>query len=278
MLVRFTKMHGIGNDFVVLDLISQRYRPIQEHIVKIADRHFGIGCDQVLIVEPPELPHNDFKYRIFNADGGEVEQCGNGARCFARYVYDKGLVGKTSIKVETAGGEIELHLEGQQVRVDMGPPEFEPEKVPFLSSSGKQAAYDLALDNQDQTLTIGAISMGNPHAVTRVEDIDTIDIDRLGPAVENHPQFPNRVNAGFMQVIDKQHIRLRVYERGVGETLACGTGACAAAVYGIQQGWLTSPVTVSLPGGDLNIAWQGNDSPVFLTGPAEKTYEGKISL
>lgn len=276
MLVRFTKMHGIGNDFVVLDLISQRYRPQVEHMRHIADRHFGIGCDQILIIEPPESSHNDFRYRIFNADGSEVEQCGNGARCFARYVYDKGLTGKKSISVETCHGEMMLHLkENGNVRVDMGPPIFEPKAIP-LNAQRQEKQYSLPLTHQ--TITVGVLSMGNPHAVYRVDDINSDNIKSLGPQLESHTDFPNKTNAGFMQIIHRQHIKLRVYERGAGETLACGSGACAAVVHGINMGWLDHTVNVELPGGNLRIEWQGNNSHVQLIGPTCYVYEGSIQL
>lgn len=275
MLVRFTKMQGIGNDFVVLDLISQRYRPQTSHIQKIADRHFGIGCDQILIVEPPKNPENDFFYRIFNADGSEVEQCGNGARCFARYVTDKRLTANNPIRVETAGGVIQLFIEQDNVRVDMGPPVLEPSRIPFKA---QQQANSYTLEVNGKSYEMGVISMGNPHSVLRVDDINTAPIKKLGALIERHPRFPNRVNAGFMQIIDRQHIKLRVYERGAGETLACGSGACAAVVYGILQGWLDNQVTVDLPGGQLTIEWAGNNQHVQLIGPATFVYDGKIYL
>lgn len=275
MFVRFSKMHGIGNDFVVLDLISQRYRPQADDMRKLADRHFGVGCDQILLVEAPQQPENDFRYRIFNADGSEVEQCGNGARCFARFVHDKGLTGKNPVRVETAKGVIELHLQGNDVRVDMGAPMLVPADIPFIA--GQQALL-YPLEVNDQTLMIGAVSMGNPHAVWRVDDCDNAPVATLGPLIENHPRFPNRVNAGFMQIIDRTHIKLRVYERGSGETLACGSGACAAVVSGILNGWLDNAVRVDLPGGTLSITWQGGNSHVQLIGPAEQVYDGKIRL
>lgn len=276
MLVHFSKMHGLGNDFVVLDLISQRYRPKKQHMLHIANRHFGIGCDQILLVETPKSPDNDFRYRIFNADGNEVEQCGNGARCFARFVHARGLSGKNPLRVETARGVIELHLEGRNnVRVNMGKPVFSPPAIPFQAD---QQAAQYALEVAGQTLGIGAVSMGNPHAVVRVDNCDEADVTTLGPAIENHPRFPQRVNAGFMQVIDRSHIKLRVYERGSGETLACGTGACAAVVYGILQQWLDHKVEVDLPGGRLEIAWSGGDSAVEMTGPATHVFDGKIRL
>lgn len=275
MLLRFSKMHGLGNDFVVLDLISQRFQPDTRQIRYMADRHFGIGCDQVLLVETPQRPENDFRYRIFNADGSEVEQCGNGARCFARFVHNKGMSGKNPLRVETTNGVIELHLEGNNVRVDMGRPVFTPHDIPFLA---EQQAPDYPLEAAGSKLTIGALSMGNPHAVIRVDDCDRADVETLGPVVESHPRFPNRVNVGFMQVVAGDHIRLRVYERGAGETLACGSGACAAVVYGITQGWLDHRVTVELPGGSLTIEWPGGDSAVQLIGPATHVYDGKIRI
>ena len=268
-------MHGIGNDFVVLDLISQRYRPNPAHIQKIADRHFGIGCDQILLVEPPKNPDNDFLYRIFNADGSEVEQCGNGARCFAKYVTDRNLTAKNPIRVETAGGVIELYMEANGVRVDMGPPVLEPKAIPFAAEN---QSISYTLEVAGQPYEIGAISMGNPHAVLLVDDVTTAPVEMLGPKIESHHRFPKRVNVGFMQVINRQHIKLRVFERGAGETLACGSGACAAVVYGILQGWLNNRVTVDLPGGQLTIEWQGNGAHVQLIGPATFVYDGKIRL
>lgn len=268
-------MHGIGNDFVVIDLISQRYRPQPDHMRRIADRHFGIGCDQILIVEPPRKPGNDFLYRIFNADGSEVEQCGNGARCFARYVTDNHLTGNNPIRVETAGGVIELFIEGDNVRVDMGAPILEPARIPFQAD---HQATSYPIEVAGNSLVIGAISMGNPHAVLRVDNVDTAPVAELGPLLESHPRFPRRVNVGFMQVMDRSHIRLRVYERGSGETLACGSGACAAVVYGILQGWLNERVCVDLPGGQLTIEWKGGTAHVQLIGPATHVYDGKIRL
>lgn len=275
MLLRFSKMHGIGNDFVVLDLISQQYQPQSSDMKIIADRHFGIGCDQILIVEAPAQAENDFRYRIFNADGSEVEQCGNGARCFARYVYEKNLTGKKHLRVETAGGLIELYIEGNSVRVDMGKPVLVPAKIPFKAA---QQALQYNIDVGGLSYAIGAISMGNPHAVLRVDDVSKAPVEHLGALIEHHEQFPNRVNVGFMQVMDRGNIRLRVFERGTGETLACGTGACAAVVYGILQGWLDNRVNVSLPGGQLVIEWQGGEHHVQLIGPAVHVYDGKIRL
>lgn len=275
MLLRFSKMHGIGNDFVVLDCISQRYIPQTQDMANLADRHFGIGCDQLLIIEPPQQPENDFRYRIFNADGSEVEQCGNGARCFARYVYDRGLTAKTSIKVETAGGNIELHIEKNGIRVNMGAPILLPEKIPFKANA-QQKTYNIKV--AEQTYTVGAVSMGNPHLIYQVDNIDLAPVDTLGPLFETHDTFPNRCNAGFMQVVNRGFIKLRVYERGAAETLACGSGACAAVVSGITQGLLDANVTVQLPGGKIDIEWQGGDNPVFQVGSATFVFDGKIRL
>lgn len=276
MKLRFTKMHGIGNDFVVFDAISQKVELSREQLHFIADRHFGIGCDQILFVELPRTAGVDFGYRIFNADGGEVEQCGNGARCFMRFVHDQGMTNKNVLNVETAGGRIKLHLESDgQVRVNMGVPVFEPEKIPFQAER-RETSY--ALDMDGEILNIGAVSMGNPHAVLPVNDVQTADVARLGPRIEVHPRFPKHVNSEFMQVIARNHIKLRVYERGTGETLACGTGACAAVAVGRAQGMLDELVKVSLPGGDLVIVWQGVDQPVWMTGPASTVFEGTIDL
>lgn len=278
MKLQFTKMHGIGNDFVVIDAISRHVSLTAQQIRKIADRHFGVGCDQLLLVEKPsgKFAHADFRYRIFNADGGEVEQCGNGARCFVKFVHEKGLSGKRKIDVETARGIITLSLQDDdQVTVNMGAPSFVPDQIPFLADR-PAATYEL--DIEQNSVNICALSMGNPHAVQIVADIDTAAVDSQGPLIESHERFPQRVNAGFMQIIDPQHIRLRVYERGSGETLACGSGACAAVVSGIQLGLLQSPVRVTMRGGDLNIAWSGKDSPVWMTGPAESVFEGEIDV
>lgn len=275
MLLRFTKMHGIGNDFVVLDCITQRYTPQSKHMKTLADRHTGVGCDQILIIEAPQQPQNDFRYRIFNANGSEVEQCGNGARCFARYVHAKGLTAKKQIRVETAGGTIELQLQDEGVRVDMGAPILAPEAIPF-NAPEVATLYTINVANTDYT--IAAISMGNPHLVYQVEDIIHAPVETLGPLFESHPDFPNRCNAGFMQVISRNFIKLRVYERGSGETLACGSGACAAVVAGIRQDLLDNNVTVELPGGQIDITWAGGDHHVFQVGPAEFVFDGKIRL
>lgn len=276
MKIAFTKMQGLGNDFVVINGYERPVFLTAEQIRRIADRRFGVGCDQLLMVEKPQTAAADFRYRIFNADGGEVEQCGNGARCFARFVADQGLTDKTEIPVETAAGLIHLRLERDgQVTVDMGPPRLEPAEIPFQAAA-RSTAYTLDVDGRQ--VQIGAVSMGNPHAVLRVENIDTAPVERFGPLIESHSRFPNRVNVGFMQVLDRGHIRLRVYERGAGETLACGTGACAAAVAGRIQGLLDPDVEVELPGGRLQIHWPGDGSPVMMTGPAETVFTGEIEL
>ncbi len=276
MEIQFTKMHGLGNDFVVIDAINQEIDLSEDQVRFIADRHFGVGCDQLLLVEAAATDEVDFFYRIFNADGGEVEQCGNGARCFAVFVREKGLTDKDFIRVETASGVIELQVQPDgQITVDMGIPELNPWDIPFNADTRLD---EYALDVDGQVLKIGAVSMGNPHAVTIVDNIDTVAVDELGAGIENHALFPNRVNAGFMQIIDERHIRLRVFERGAGETLACGTGACAAMVVGHLQGHLTDEVQVDLPGGSLQISWQGEASPVMMTGPATTVFEGKITV
>ncbi len=276
MKLKFTKMHGLGNDFVVFDGITQTVALTPEQCRHIADRHFGIGCDQILLVEKPGRADVDFRYRIFNADGGEVEQCGNGARCFVRFVHDKGLTDKTTIRVETASGIIEPRmLANGQVTVDMGAPRFAPADIPFAAEA---ESMTYALKVGQHVINIAALSMGNPHAVLRVNDLDSAPVDILGAAIESHSRFPQRVNAGFMQVLTPHDIRLRVYERGAGETLACGTGACAAAVAGIRQDWLQSPVSVHTRGGDLIIEWAGKNQPVTMTGPAETVFEGEIEL
>ena len=274
MTLRFTKMQGLGNDFIVFDAVRQRVELDPATIRRLADRRFGIGCDQILLVEPPRLPGTDFHYRIFNADGSEVEQCGNGARCFARFVRDHGLSDRDEIPVGTAAGPIRLYLETDgQVRVDMGVPRLTPSEIPFLADS-ESAVY--ALEVAGETLTIGAVSMGNPHAVLLVEEVETAPVARLGPLIEHHPRFPQRVNVGFMQILTPEQIRLRVHERGAGETLACGTGACAAVVSGHLRGLLDARVRVSLPGGDLIIEWRGPSHTLWMTGPAATVFQGEI--
>ena len=276
MLLRFTKMHGLGNDFMVLDLVSQHAHIQPKHAKQWGDRHTGIGFDQLLIVEAPNNPEVDFRYRIFNADGSEVEQCGNGARCFARFVLDKRLTAKKRIRVETKSGIIVLDVQNDgQVSVNMGPPRFIPAEIPFVADA-QAPSYPLEVDGQ--LYSIAAVSMGNPHAVLRVDDVFTAPVHELGPKIENHPRFPPRVNAGFIQVIDRHRANLRVWERGAGETQACGTGACAAAVAAISQGWMDSPVSLDLPGGRLHIEWAGPGKPVMMTGPAVRVYEGQVRL
>lgn len=281
MRLKFSKMHGLGNDFVVIDAISQSVRLSPERIRYIADRHFGIGCDQILLVEIPESSAVDFRYRIFNSDGSEVENCGNGARCFARFVRDRKLTGKKLIKVETAGGIIELNVQDdEQVSVNMGVPRLNPEQIPFIGENKTSLVRALTypLPVAGNQLQISAVSMGNPHAVLLVDDVKTAEVEKLGPLVERHAQFPARVNAGFMQVISRDEINLRVYERGAGETLACGTGACAAVVAGRLRGLLNDKVKVNLPGGSLRIEWPDESSPVMMTGPAEFVFHGQIKL
>jgi len=276
MKIKFTKMHGLGNDFVVLDAVHQHFVPTAAQARFLADRHFGIGCDQILVVEEPARAGVDFSYRIFNADGGEVEQCGNGARCFARFVHDRGLTEKREIRVETRSGIIAPRLEDDgRVTVDMGVPRLMPDEVPFESDSSDVVQ---PLRVNDKTFDITAVSMGNPHAVQVVLDVDEFPVARYGPLIESHPRFPRRVNAGFMEIVDRRVIRLRVYERGAGETLACGTGACAAVVAGILRGLLDSPVRVDTRGGALTIAWAGPNSPVLMTGPAVTVFEGEATL
>ncbi len=276
MQLKFTKMHGAGNDFVVIDLISQRCDLRASHIRKLANRRTGVGCDQVLVVEAPRSPDVDFRYRIYNADGEEVEQCGNGARCFARFVRDKRLTRKRIIKVETTGGILELRAHDKhQVEVNMGAPVLDPAKIPHIALD---RAHFYTIDVRGRSLEIGAVSMGNPHAILRVDDVGTADVEELGPLIESHEDFPQRVNAGFMQVVSDTEINLRVFERGVGETLACGTGACAAVVYGINRGWLRDTVTVNLPGGKLLISWGGEGEPVIMTGPTAVVFEGNILI
>jgi diaminopimelate epimerase len=276
MKLEFTKMHGLGNDFVVCDAVRQRIRLDGGQIRRIADRHLGVGCDQLLLVEPARGEGADFRYRIFNADGREVEQCGNGARCFARFVRDQGLIDNDLIAVETEAGIIRLTVEDDgEVSVDMGPPRLQPAEIPFLVP---QRAERYAVAVADQVFEIGAVSVGNPHAVIRVESVDAAPVTTLGPLLERHELFPRRVNVGFMEVVRRDHIRLRVFERGVGETRACGTGACAAVVAGRVQGLLDEAVHVDLPGGRLRVRWRGDGGAVILTGPAARVFEGCIEL
>jgi diaminopimelate epimerase len=277
MRLRFTKMHGLGNDFVVLDATQAPIALTSGQLRAIADRHFGVGCDQILQVEPPREPGTDFYYRIFNADGGEVEQCGNGARCFVRYVHERGLTGKTEIRVGTLGGLIVPKLERDgRVTVDMGVPELDPRKVPFQAER-RALTYHLEVDGR--LVEVSVLSMGNPHAVQIVPDVEAAPVATEGPLIESHSRFPQRVNAGFMQLVDRGRIRLRVYERGAGETLACGTGACAAVVAGVTRDALDGAgVVVETRGGELTIRWGGEGEPVFMTGPATTVFEGEITL
>lgn len=274
--LRFTKMQGLGNDFIVIDAVRQRVDLSADMVRRLSDRHFGVGCDQMLIIEPARTPGTDFFYRIFNASGDEVEHCGNGARCFLRFVRDKGLSDKTEIRVETVNGVIVPRLaSNNQVTVDMGAPIFEPGRIPFHAPV---EAVTYSLEVEGSVVEISALSMGNPHAVQVVADVMEAPVLTQGPRIESHPRFPRRVNAGFMQIVTRREIRLRVYERGAGETLACGTGACAAVVAGIQRGLLESPVQVHTRGGDLSIAWQGAKTPVLMTGPAETVFEGELDI
>jgi diaminopimelate epimerase len=277
--LRFTKMEGLGNDFVVVDAMRAPFPLDAAAVRRLADRRFGVGCDQVLVVEPARgsdgvrASHADFRYRIFNADGGEVAQCGNGARCFVVYVREKGLTDKKEIRVETAGGLIVPRVEDDgEVSVDMGVPRFAPADVPFVGGTG---AVVEPLDVDGTRVDVSVLSMGNPHAVQLVDDVDSAPVATLGPKIERHPRFPDRVNAGFMQIVDRATIRLRVYERGAGETLACGTGACAAVVAGRRRGLLDERVRVMTRGGDLAIAWAGEGAPVMMKGPARTVFEGE---
>jgi diaminopimelate epimerase len=276
MKLKFTKMQGLGNDFVVLEALTRPVVLTPAQVSRIADRHFGVGCDQVLLVEPPRLPDTDFHYRIFNADGGEVEQCGNGARCFVRYVRDRGLTARTEIRVGTRAGVIVPRLEPDgRVTVAMGVPDFEPARIPF-EAPARAVTYPLELDGR--RIEVSALSMGNPHAVQVVPDVERAPVAVEGPLIEHHARFPRRVNAGYMQVVSRNRIFLRVWERGAGETLACGTGACAAVAAGITRGLLDAEVSVTTRGGDLGISWAGEGAPVVMTGPAETVFEGEIEI
>ncbi|HFC53858.1 MAG TPA: diaminopimelate epimerase [Gammaproteobacteria bacterium] len=276
MLLEFTKMHGLGNDFVVVDAVNQSFHPDSEQVRAIADRHFGVGCDQLLLVERAQHPGADFRYRIFNADGVEVEQCGNGARCFARFLRERGLWSGDRIRAETRAGIITLRIEPDgQVTVAMGVPRFQPEQIPFLAA-GRRDRYRLDLDGT--SVVIGVVSMGNPHAVLQVDDVREAPVAGLGAAIGASREFPQGVNVGFMQPVSGERIRLRVFERGVGETLACGSGACAAMVVARQWGLVDDRVMVELPGGSLQIRWEGGESQVFMTGPATTVFEGRMEL
>ncbi|MBQ5948836.1 diaminopimelate epimerase [Massilia sp. ST3] len=283
MKLKFTKMHGAGNDFIVVDAINQDVSLSTEQWRRLADRRFGIGADQILIVERPSEPGVDFRYRIFNNDGSEVEQCGNGSRAFVRFVVDKGLSRERSIRVQTMSGIINPRMEEDgSITVDMGAPRLEPSELPFDAAGlagwaeGEDTLWPLPV--QGKTVFVSVVSMGNPHAVQVVDDVDSAPVAQTGPLIETHPRFPKRVNAGYMQVLDRHHIRLRVFERGAGETLACGTGACAAVVAGIRRGLLDSPVRVSARGGELSIAWAGPGQPVYLSGPAVTVFEGEVEI
>lgn len=274
--MNFSKMHGLGNDFMVIDAVTQNVHLSTEMIKRLADRYTGVGFDQLLIVEPPYAPDTDFHYRIFNADGSEVQQCGNGARCFARFVRLKGLTKKRTLKVSTMKGNIVLTVnDDETVRVNMGQPTFEPSKVPFKAIKEEKTYIIRA---QERTILCGVASMGNPHCVLQVDNVITAEVEKLGPLLESHERFPERANIGFMHIIDRNNINLRVFERGVGETQACGTGACAAVAVGINQGLLNQRVNVNLPGGKLVIEWQGNQQPLYMTGPATHVYDGYISI
>ena len=277
MILKFSKMHGLGNDFMVVDGVTQKIFFSPELIKRLSDRHFGVGFDQLLLVEPPYDPEVDFHYRIFNADGSEVQMCGNGARCFVRFVVDHGLTNKRDIKVSTVSGVLRLKLNNDDsVTVNMGVPQLDPEKLPFKAEAQSES-YELCVKGFDAVI-IGAVSMGNPHAVINVKDVKTDPVHELGSLVEKHERFPEKVNVGFSQKVNDHEINLRVFERGCGETLACGTGACAAVVAGIVQHRLVSPVKVNLPGGSLNISWDGKNSPVMMSGPAVLVYEGQIVI
>jgi len=279
MLLRFTKMHGLGNDFMVVDLISQHVTLNPELIMKLSDRRFGIGFDQLLTVRPPEKPNSDFRYTIYNADGSEAEQCGNGARCLLHFVRDEGLTTKSTIRLETSNANISCKLEKNgNITVDMGKPALQPGKVPFVADS-VQTSYDLSLKPQyPDIFSISALNVGNPHAVLTVPAVDTAPVLRVGPLIERHPRFPEGVNVGVMEIVSRKQIRLRVFERGVGETKACGTGACAAVVAGRLQGVLDDTVDVQLTGGHLSVTWGGNNETIKMTGPACKVYEGRLQI
>jgi diaminopimelate epimerase len=289
MKLKFTKMHGAGNDFIVIDAINQQVELSPQQWAALADRRFGIGADQMLVVQKSDTEGCDFRYRIFNNDGGEVEQCGNGARAFVKFVSEKGLTTQRAIRVQTMNGIITPRLEDDgSVTVDMGAPVLEPALVPFDSAGlagwaeGGDTLWPLSVKQPPQgvakTVFFSVVSMGNPHAVQVVDDVDVAPVLQTGPLIEHHPRFPKRVNAGFMQVVDRHHIKLRVYERGAGETLACGTGSCAAVVAGIRRGLLDSPVRVTARGGELSVAWAGDGTPVYLTGPAVTVFEGEVDL
>ncbi|CRL64320.1 MULTISPECIES: diaminopimelate epimerase [Proteus] len=274
--MQFSKMHGLGNDFMVVDAVTQNVYFSPELICRLANRHTGVGFDQLLVVEAPYDPELDFHYRIFNADGSEVAQCGNGARCFARFVRLKGLTNKREIKVSTQSGRMTLQvMDNDDVCVNMGEPEFEPQKIPFRAQKAEKTYIIRAME---RTVLCGVVSMGNPHCVIQVEDIKTAEVELLGPVLEQHERFPERANIGFMQIVDRNNLHLRVFERGAGETNACGSGACAAVAIGISQGLLDKRVKVTLPGGVLLIEWKGEGNSLYMTGPATHIYDGIIQL
>ncbi|MGB0459314.1 MAG: diaminopimelate epimerase [Porticoccaceae bacterium] len=276
MLIKFTKMHGLGNDFVVIDAVRQHVNLTTNHIKKLADRNLGIGCDQVLLIEPPSDKNIDFNYRIFNCDGSEVEQCGNGARCMGRYIADQQLSGKKTVLLQTKNRVMEVTTKAKNlVTANMGEPTFTPEAIPFVAEQ-QQKTYSIKIDTQ--TYEISVLSVGNPHAVLRVDDINNAAVNEIGPLIQAHSHFPESVNVGFMQIIDRHNIKLRVYERGVGETQACGSGACAAAVAAIQQNLVDTSVKLELLGGSLSVEWLGDNQPILMTGPAETVFHGKIKL
>ena len=279
MLLRFAKMHGLGNDFMMVDLISQQVTLNPELVKELSDRRFGIGFDQLLTVRPPVRPDSDFRYTIYNADGSEAEQCGNGARCFLRFVRDEGLTTKSTVRLETSNGDITCKLEKDgNITVDMGQPALQPGKVPFVADSA-QINYDLSLGPEfSERFSISALNVGNPHAVITVAAVDSAPVVEIGPLIERHPRFPEGVNVGFMEVVSRKKIRLRVFERGVGETKACGSGACAAVVAGRLQGVLDNTVDVELTGGHLSVTWGGDNDTIKMTGPACKVYEGRLQV
>lgn len=279
MPLKFTKMHGLGNDFVVIDKISQPSALTNEQIRSLGDRHFGIGFDQLLVIEPPSRPDVEFDYRIFNCDGSEVEHCGNGARCFARYVIDNNLTVSKDIRVKTQNGVIVLTvLEDGQVQVDMGAPCFEPKSLPFSSDRAESYERIITRNNVQETVCFYALSVGNPHAVILVDDVANTAVGEIGTEIGKHPDFPKGVNVGFLEIIDRDNVRLRVFERGAGETIACGTGACAAVCSAIEAGLLNASVTAHLTGGDLKISWAGDDASIMMVGPATTVFEGSIDI
>jgi diaminopimelate epimerase len=279
MLLQFTKMHGLGNDFMMVDLVSQQFTLNPELIKELSDRRFGIGFDQLLTVRPPTKPDSDFRYTIYNADGSEAEQCGNGARCFMRFVRDEGLTTKSDVTLETSNSIISCKLEKDgNITVDMGKPTLEPSKIPFVADN-RQTNYDLSLGPEyPDIFSIPALNLGNPHAVITVKAVDSAPVLRVGPLIERHSRFPQGVNVGFMEIVSRKKIRLRVFERGVGETKACGSGACAAVVAGRLQGLLDDTVDVQLTGGHLSVTWSNNTETLKMTGPTCKVYEGRLEI